>query len=169
MILDPPIIRTGLGHDKRRFLPDINEKRCTIGGVIFSEIPGFVGKSDGDPVYHAICSSIETLIGIPLLGSGVVGDMFHKDGITNSKLFAEKALSLLQGQKITHIAISIEGSRPLLYAYFYQIRSNIAALANIHVQQVGISASSGRGLSDCSCGDGIDVMCLITTIAHVGA
>ena len=61
-------IRTGLGQDSRRFLPQDTSKPLVMGGLIFEDYPGFHANSDGDVVLHAICNAISSLTGILVLG-----------------------------------------------------------------------------------------------------
>ena len=49
-------VRTGIGQDSHRFLPPDSSKLCVIAGLIFEEVAGFNANSDGDVVFHAICS-----------------------------------------------------------------------------------------------------------------
>ena len=106
-----PIYRTGIGQDSHRFLPEDSSKPCTVGGVIFDDVPGLDADSDGDVIYHAICNAITSVAGVPILG-GIARDLCRKDGITDSQVYLEKALHTLGKQKIVHVALSIEGKRP---------------------------------------------------------
>ena len=42
------------------------------------------------------------------------------------------------------------------------MRESIAGLLDIQPQQVGITATSGEGLTDCGRGLGISVLCILT-------
>ena len=48
-----------------------------------------------------------------------------------------------------------------LYAQGYG-KTNIARILNIHVSQVGITATTGEGLTDFGRGEGISVFCILT-------
>lgn len=154
--------RTGIGQNSRRFLPEDSSKPCIIGGLIFDDTPGLDAESDGDVVYHAICNSITSLSGIPILG-GIARELCRKDGITDSQVYLERALQTLGTQKIVHIAISIEGKRPYFEGAIEQMRKNIARVLHIQASQVGITATSGDGLTDFGCGDGLQCYVIVTT------
>lgn len=157
------IFRTGIGQDSHRFLPADSSKPCIIGGVIFDGVPGLDADSDGDIVYHAICNAITSLSGVPILG-GIARDLCRKDGITDSQVYLERALQTLGKQKIVHIALSIEGKRPYFEEKITQMKNKIADVLKITASAVGITATSGDGLTDFGCGDGIQCFCMMTTV-----
>jgi 2-C-methyl-D-erythritol 2,4-cyclodiphosphate synthase len=158
-----PVIRTGIGQDSHRFLPPDTSKPCTIAGVIFEDTPGFNANSDGDVVYHAICNAITSLTGVLILG-GIADDLCLKDGITDSQVYLEEAMKSLGRQKISHLAISLEGKRPIFGPQLLNMRSNIARVMQLEIQQVGITATSGEGLTDFGCGEGVQCLCILTTV-----
>jgi len=157
-----PIYRTGIGRSSRRFLPDDSSKPCIIGGTIFEDVPGLDHDSDGDVVFHSICNAITSLSSVPILG-GLAKDLFRKDGYTDSGVYLEHALKTLKNQKIVHIAITLEGKRPRIQPHVDTMRKKIAEILEIAPAQVGISVSSGDGLTDFGCGDGIQSFCALTT------
>ncbi len=158
-----PIFRSGIGQDSHRFLPPDSSKPCIIGGVIFEDVPGLDADSDGDVVYHAICNAVTSLSGVPILG-GVAKDLCRKDGITDSQVYLERALQTLKRQTIVHLAITIEGKRPYFEDKIRAMRNKIAQVLRIRSDQVGITATSGDGLTDFGCGDGLQAFCILTTM-----
>jgi 2-C-methyl-D-erythritol 2,4-cyclodiphosphate synthase len=158
-----PIFRTGIGQDSHRFLPAGSSKPCIVGGVIFDGVPGLDADSDGDIVYHAICNAITSLSGVPILG-GIARDLCRKDGITDSQVYLERALKTLGKQMIVHIALSIEGKRPHFEEKIQAMKKQIAHVLNIKPAAVGITATSGDGLTDFGCGDGLQCFCIMTTV-----
>ncbi|HSX12949.1 MAG TPA: 2-C-methyl-D-erythritol 2,4-cyclodiphosphate synthase [Chlamydiales bacterium] len=158
-----PIYRTGIGQNSRRFLPEDSSKPCIIGGLIFEDTPGLDAESDGDVVYHAICNSITSLSNVSILG-GIARDLCRKDGITDSQVYLEKALQTLGNQTIVHVAISIEGKRPYFENAIEQMRKNIARILRIQMSEIGITATSGDGLTDFGCGDGLQCFAIVTTV-----
>lgn len=157
-----PRIRVGLGQDSHRFLPPDSSKQCIVGGVIFDETPGLSADSDGDVILHAICNAITSLTGVPILG-GIAIDLCHKDGITDSSVYLEKALETLGSQKITHLSLSLEGKRPHFQKKTEAMRQKIAALLKVDVSQVGLTATSGDGLTEFGLGNGLQCLCVLTT------
>jgi 2-C-methyl-D-erythritol 2,4-cyclodiphosphate synthase len=157
-----PKVRVGLGQDSHRFLPEGSAKPCIIAGLIFDNCPGLAADSDGDVVFHAICNAITSVTGVPILGKLAI-DLCHKDGITDSQVYLEKALETLQEQRIEHVSLSIEGKRPHFQRHVDQMRKNIASVLKISVEQVGLTVTSGDGLTDFGCGEGLQCLCLLTT------
>lgn len=158
-----PITRVGIGQDSHRFLSPDSSKPCIIAGIIFEDEPGLDADSDGDVVFHALCNAITSLTGVPILG-GIAIDLCHKDGITDSQVYLKKALETLGKQKIVHIAFTIEGKRPRMQTRNLEMRAKIASVCGIDVSQVGLTATSGDGLTDFGCGDGLQCFCVLTTV-----
>ncbi len=158
-----PRVRVGIGQDSHRFLSPDSAKPCTIGGVIFEDTPGLSADSDGDVVFHAICNAISSLSCVPIL-DGIADDLLEKDGITDSQVYVEKALQTLGKQKIEHVALTIEGKRPRLQEKNLEMRQKIAQVLRLDLSQVGLTATTGDGLTDFGCGDGLQCFCTLTTI-----
>lgn len=156
------IIRTGIGQDSHRFLPADSSKLCVIAGCIFEGCPGFNANSDGDVVFHAICNAITSLTHVLILG-GVADELCLRDGITDSEIYLRKAVETLEGQEITYVAISVEGKKPSFKSHLKQMRENIARVMDLKVHQVGLTATTGEGLTDFGCGDGVQAFAVITT------
>lgn len=159
------IVRTGIGQDSHRFLPPDSTKPCIIGGIIFDDVPGFNANSDGDIVFHAICNAITSLTHVLILG-GIADDLCLKDGITDSEVYLKEALKTLGKQKISHLAITIEGKKPRFKPRLLEMRENIARVMNIDSSQVGVTATTGEGLTDFGCGDGVQCFVIVTTMEN---
>lgn len=152
---------SGIGQDSHRFLQEDHPKKCVVGGVVFDEVPGLYADSDGDVVLHAICNAITSITHIPILGQIAI-DMCHKQGITDSACYLAKALETLTGYTIEHVALTVEGQRPKFQKKAEVIRQKVSSLLNINISQVGITFTSGDGLSDFGRGEGLMCFCLIT-------
>lgn len=160
------LTRTGLGQDSHRFLPGRSNKPCILSGMVFEDVPGFQANSDGDVVYHAICNAITSLTHVLILG-GIADDLCLKDGITDSEIYLKKALETLGKQRIVHVAISLEAKRPHMKEAIPRMRQRIASVLGIDLAQVGVTATSGEGLTDFGCGDGVQCFALVTTVEPV--
>jgi 2-C-methyl-D-erythritol 2,4-cyclodiphosphate synthase len=156
-------VRTGLGQDSHRFLSPESTKPCIIAGLIFDHVPGFNANSDGDVVFHAICNAITSLTGVLILGA-IADDLCLKDGITDSEVYLREAIKTLGNQKITHIAIAIEAKKPKFKDRLTEMRANIARVMDLKISQIGITATSGEGLTDFGCGDGVQCLAIVTTV-----
>lgn len=154
--------RTGIGQDSHRFLPSESTKPCIIGGLIFEDAPGFNANSDGDVVLHAICNAITSLTGVVILGS-IADDLCLKDGITDSEVYLREAMKTLGKQRVSHVAITIEAKKPQFKARLVDMRQKIAEIMGLEISDVGITATSGEGLTDFGCGDGVQAFAIVTT------
>ncbi len=161
-----PKIRVGIGQDSHRFLPADSAKPCIIAGLIFNDCPGLSADSDGDVVFHAICNAITSITGVPILG-GMAIDLCHKDGITDSQVYLERAFATLKNIRIEHLALTIEAKRPRMQARIEEMRERVASVLSLSVSQVGITATSGDGLTDFGCGDGLQCFCVLTTAEYL--
>lgn len=156
------IVRTGIGQDSHRFLPPDSAKLCVVAGCIFEGVPGFLANSDGDVVYHAICNAISSLTGVLILG-GIADELCLKDGITDSEVYLREAMKTLGLQRVTHVSVTIEGKKPTFKKHLAEMSGNIARVMGLDIRQVGITATSGEGLTDFGCGDGVQCFAIVTT------
>ena len=153
--------RTGIGQDSHRFLTSDQSKPLILGGILFDDSPGLSADSDGDVVLHAICNAISSITHIPVLGK-IAKELFEKDGITDSSVYLDQALKTLAEWKIEHVALAIEAKRPKMQARIDEMRGKIAKILKLEKEQVGITVTSGDGLTDFGCGEGIQCFCSLT-------
>jgi len=156
------IYRTGIGQDSHKYFTEKTSKPCILAGVIFEEAPGIEANSDGDVIYHAICNAITSLTMVPILG-GIANELFVKDGITDSEVYLKEAMKTLNNQKISHVAISIEAKKPRFQSKINEMRKQIAKVMQLKEEQVGITATSGDGLTNVGLGEGITCFCVISS------
>jgi 2-C-methyl-D-erythritol 2,4-cyclodiphosphate synthase len=154
--------RTGIGQDSHRFLQDSAEKKCIIAGLEFDDAPGLDADSDGDVVFHAICNAITSVSHVPILG-GIAIDLCKNEGITDSRIFLNHSLESLKDQVVEHVALTIEGKRPRMQKRSLEIRSSVASTMGLNVDQVGITFTSGDGLTSFGKGEGLMCYCILTT------
>ncbi len=156
------VYRTGIGQDSHRFLIETNTtKPCRLGGILFETEMGFSADSDGDVVLHAICNAISSLTHVYILG-GIAVELCRKDGVTDSQIYLERALQTLGALEIVHVALSIEAKHPRMQEKIGEMRKKIASILKVKIDQVGITATSGDGLSDYGRGDGVQCLCVLT-------
>lgn len=159
--------RSGIGQDSHRFLPSDSSKPCVIAGIIFDGVPGFNANSDGDVAFHAICNAITSVTGVLILGA-IADDLCLKDGITDSEVYLVEAMKTLGKQKVTHVALTIEAKKPKFKNHLHEMRANIARVMGLDITEVGITATSGEGLTDFGCGDGVQCFAILTTEEEMG-
>lgn len=155
------MFKTALGQDSHRFEIETSEKPLVLGGVTISDCPGLVGNSDADVILHAVTNAVSGISGINILGE-VSDELCLKKGITNSRVYLSKALETLSEYKISHLSLSIECKRPKLASHIDTIKASLAQLLSLDSSNIGLTATSGEGLTSFGRGEGIQVLALIT-------
>lgn len=151
-------MRAAIGQDSHRFEESVG-KPLILGGVVFPGEVGLLANSDGDVVLHAVTNAVSGITCRNVLGAAA--DEMCQSGITDSAEYLKEALRSLQG-KICHVSISIECARPKISPMIPQMRQSIAGLLKTAAENIGITATSGEGLTDCGRGLGISVLCILT-------
>lgn len=156
------MIRVGLGQDSHAFEPEGTDKPLILGGVVFPGQPGLLANSDGDVVLHAIFNALSQAIGKRSLG--VYADPLNKQGVTDSRVYLQVALDMVRqaGYTISNVGVSIEGRRPKIEPRALEMKRALAGLLGVGEDQVGITATSGEGLTAFGRGEGIQVFAIAT-------
>lgn len=153
------IMKVSIGQDSHRFNFEGKNKPLIIGGVIFEDDISIEANSDGDVVFHAITNAISGITCKNILGK--ISDDMCKKGITDSKEYLKEALKYLK-EKIVHLSITIECLTPKISPKVEEMRKSIADVLGITENQVGITATTGEGLTEFGKGNGISVFCILT-------
>lgn len=153
-------MRVAIGQDSHKIDYNNKEKKLMLGGVEFQEQFSILGNSDADVVLHAITNAVSGITCKNILGK--ISDDMCRSGITDSEEYLKEALKYLE-EKIVHISISIECLVPKITPKIQEMRSNIARILNIKENCVGITATTGEGLTEFGKGNGIAVFACITT------
>lgn len=158
-------VKTGLGQDSHRFDVDNPEKSLILGGVMFPHHPALLGNSDADVVLHALANAISGVTGVNILGK-ISDDLCLKQSIHDSRVYVQEALKYLDGWEITHVSFSIECQTPKMTPKIAEMKAAVSALLNVTPQDVGITATTGEGLTDFGRGLGIQVFCVVTMLKY---
>lgn len=153
--------KIGIGQDSHRFEGEESTKTCIIAGLEFPDVPGWDANSDGDIVFHAICNAISSVTGTLILG-GIADELCLEQGITDSEVYLREALKTLGDTAIRHIAITLEGKRPKFKTRIEEMRRSIAKVCGIDTSQVGITATTGEGLTGFGRGEGAQCIVVAT-------
>lgn len=154
-------MKVGIGQDSHRFLGEGAKKKCVVAGLIFEGVPGLDADSDGDVVFHALCNAITSITHVPILGKIAI-QMCQQDKLTDSRLYLEKALETLKEQKIVHVSLTIEGARPRFQARVDEMRESIAKVLKMPLESVGMTVTSGDGLTSFGKGEGLQCFAIMT-------
>jgi len=151
--------KTGIGQDSHAF-EEVPGKPLILAGIKLDHPIGLKGNSDADVVLHSITNAISSITGNNILGS--VADQLCQEGVTDSSNYLKLALDDLGDWKISHIAIAIECSKPKISPQIDSMKKSIAKLCHINKTDVGITATTGEGLTVFGKGEGIQAITIVT-------
>ena len=154
--------RSAIGQDSHRFAPEGTDGCAVLGGISFPEAPPFLANSDGDVVLHAITNAVSGITAKNVLGARA--DRMLKDGISDSAAYLAEALRDLAeaGYEVVNVSVSIEGARPKIAPKTEAMREYIAKLLGLRASDIGITATSGEGLTSFGRGEGVQVLAILT-------
>ncbi len=157
------MFKVGIGQDSHRIQSPAAGKALVIGGVTLKEGFALAGNSDSDVVLHAITNGISGITGKPILGP--VADKLCQVGITDSAVYLQKALEDLQakGYRLTHVSVTLECQRPKILPILPAMLARLSQLLGLSMEDIGITATSGEGLTDFGKGLGIQAFACVTT------
>lgn len=158
--------RTGFGHDSHRFTEQ--GKPLVLGGIIIQNHKGLEANSDGDVVLHAVFNALSQSIGGTSLG--YYCDELCKQGITDSKEYIKLVMKMLieKGYNLNNVGISLECATPKIAPYVDEMKKSLSALLNLDEDRIGITATSGEGLTDFGKGLGIQCFAVVSVVNKKG-
>ena len=156
-------MKVAIGQDSHKFDFNDKNKKLILGGIVFEGHSPLLGNSDADVVLHSITNAISGITCINILGK-ISDDMCLKQGITDSKAYLKEALKYLDDSKRVHISLSIECLIPKITPKIEEMRLNLSKLLDIPENCIGITATTGEGLTEFGKGNGIQVFSCITVI-----
>ena len=154
-------MKVGIGQDSHRFDFEDKEKKLILGGVVFDDAPPLEGNSDADVILHSITNAISGVTCVNILGPISV-DLCLNKGIKDSKVYLKEALKYLKDSRILHLSISIECLIPKITPKIPELRKSLSELLNMPENSIGITATTGEGLTAFGQGKGIQVFSCIT-------
>ena len=152
---------SAIGQDSHRFEKDESGKVLVLGGIELPNERALDGNSDADVILHAITNAVSGISGINILGK-ISDDMCLKNGIKDSKAYIKVALDELKEYKPVHISISVECLKPKLSPHINSIKKSISELLDLDISHVGLTATTGEGLTGFGKGEGIQAIAILT-------
>ncbi|MDR2577293.1 MAG: 2-C-methyl-D-erythritol 2,4-cyclodiphosphate synthase [Chitinispirillales bacterium] len=159
---------SAIGQDSHRFEPAGSQKPLILGGVVIPGALGLMGNSDADVILHAVTNAVSGISGVNILGK-ISDDLCLNQGITDSRVYLEKAIETLVPNrwKIIHLSISVEARKPHLSAHIPAIKRSVASLLSLPESCVGLTATTGEGLTDFGRGEGVQVFVIASAAKEV--
>jgi len=138
------IPRTGMGYDVHAFGGD---GPIMLGGIAVPHSRGLTGHSDADVVLHAITDAL-----LGAAGLGDIGEYFPPSDAqwkgASSDLFLRHAADLVRerGGIIDHVDVTIIAEEPKIGPHRSAIRTRIAEVLAVKLEQVSVKATTTEGL-----------------------
>ena len=91
-------------------------------------------------------------------------DKMCEEGITDSAEYLKKALEHVEekGYRINNVSIGVEGKTPKIEPVAKKIKEKISKIAGIPIESVGITATSGEGMTAFGRGEGVQVLAIVS-------
>ena len=150
-----------IGQDSHRFGEPEEGCGILLGGVAIPSDRPLLANSDGDVILHAVTNAISGYTGKIVLG-GIADKLCLEEGIKDSSVFLKKALEDIEDAEILHCSVSVECLIPKLTPHLDAIRASLAGLLDLPVSSVGITATTGEGLTDFGKGEGIQAFVILS-------
>jgi len=149
----------GIGEDSHPF---DSTGSMLLGGVKVEGLPKLKGNSDGDVILHALFNAISSALGERSLG--ITADPMAEQGIIDSSEYLKVILSEAgkKGFVINNVSISLECAQPKVEPLVEQLKASLSQLLMINLQRIGITATSGEGLTSFGKGEGIRCSCIVS-------
>ncbi len=136
--------RIGFGWDSHAFKPGVPLR---IGGMTLDHPEGLAGHSDGDVLLHAMTDALLGSVAAGDIGSFFPpGDPRWKDA--DSAIFLKLALEELghAGYRIVNVDTTLVLAAPKIAPVAGEMRSRVADLLDVNLDQVSIKAKTPEGL-----------------------
>lgn len=136
--------RIGFGWDSHAFKAGVPLR---IGGMTLEHPAGLAGHSDGDVLLHAITDALLGAVAAGDIGSFFPpGDPRWKDA--DSAIFLKLALEELEhaGYQIVNVDTTLILAAPKISPIAGEMRSRVAELLGVELDQVSIKAKTPEGL-----------------------
>jgi 2-C-methyl-D-erythritol 2,4-cyclodiphosphate synthase len=138
------MMRIGLGYDVHAFAEG---RRLVLGGVQVDHDRGLLGHSDADVLAHALADAV-----LGALRAGDIGKLFPDTdpayaGADSMDLLARVGeLATDQGWRVVDADCVLILERPKVSEYRDEMRANLARALGIHVESVGLKATTTERL-----------------------
>lgn len=156
-------MRIGHGYDVHRLVKD---RKLIMGGVDIPWELGLLGHSDADVLLHAIADAI-----LGAIGEGDIGRHFPDSdaaykGADSLKLLSQvMKLADSRGYQLGNLDATIIAQQPKMAPHIPAMRTNIAAVLNVQIDQVNVKATTEEGLGFSGRGEGISAHAVVLMMA----
>jgi len=154
------MIKVGIGQDSHKFSKA--KKPMVLGGFVIPGENGLEANSDGDVILHSLFNALSQSVGGKSLG--YYADPMFRKGITDSREYIKVALDMVtkKGYGINNAGIMVEAMKPRLECYSDKIKESLCKILGLGQDNVGITFTSGEGLTEFGKGRGIQAISIIS-------
>ena len=149
-----------IGQDSHAFA-ETGKGPIKLCGIDIPFDRAFRANSDGDVALHAITNAISGYTGVNILG-GAADTICLGQGIRDSSVYLAEALKYMDGAEIVHCSMTIECLKPKLKDHIPAMKEKTGELLGIPASSVGITATTGEGLTGFGKGEGVQVFVILT-------
>lgn len=149
-----------IGLDSHRFDPA--RKGLVLGGVFWPNEPAMIANSDGDVMLHALCNALLQSVGGSSLGT--VADDMLKEGVKDSTGYLAEVLKKTDEKKLrlAHVGFQLEAAHPKIDPMHDRLKRSLSGLLDLAPEHIGITATSGEGLTPFGRGEGLQCFATVT-------
>ena len=146
-------IRVGTGYDVHRLAAN---RKLFLGGLEIKSDLGAVGHSDADVLIHVICDAI-----LGALNKRDIGFHFPDNDPTfkniASSILLEKVMEMMRDAdyEIVNLDTTICLQAPKIAPYVEALKSNLAEIMAVDVEQISVKATTTEGLGFVGTQEGI--------------
>jgi 2-C-methyl-D-erythritol 2,4-cyclodiphosphate synthase len=157
-------MRIGFGFDVHQL---VEGRDFWLGGIQIPAQKGILGHSDADVLLHAISDAV-----LGALALGDIGIHFPDTSIENkgidSKIIFKKTIELIteKGYKIGNIDSSVVCESPKIMPHALAMRSEIAAIAKVSVEDVSIKATTNEKMGFIGRREGIVAYAIVLLVKN---
>jgi 2-C-methyl-D-erythritol 2,4-cyclodiphosphate synthase len=133
-----------MGFDAHRLVAG---RKLILGGVEIPHDCGLEGHSDGDALLHALTDAVLGAVGAPDIGSFFPsGDPRWKQA--SSRIFLDRARKVVveKGYRVAQVDAVLIAEEPRLAEHFDSMRTNLAEILGLSVEDVGVKATTTDGM-----------------------